>query len=164
MRISNALDQCFHDFSTHDGETFTLTRGQQLFRGVSASQSFIQALCASTDNEFHRLDSFVSTSLSECVATAYAYYSRIMVPIQDNEPCIPLLFRLNNRVKSLPFILTDGVKKDLRYNKGQMEILLPRTLQVRTTHFDYQDQLAIMDLDIVGYDPIFQGVNHDQNT
>tara|TARA_B100001094_G_scaffold332360_1_gene404089 strand:+ start:2815 stop:3630 length:816 start_codon:yes stop_codon:yes gene_type:complete len=153
-RIISDLDRCFNIL---ESEGQTLQRGQRLYRGIPMSEDELKHFCATASSgqgEYHVFQEFVSTSLSESIAATFAYMNEIRKnDVYGDRTYTSIILYMQNQVNGLPFIFPDA-NRDVHRNQGQMEVLLPRKLQVKMTHLDYatQHNMPIMYLDIVGYE------------
>lgn len=128
-----------------------LSVGQRLYRGMSLTESDIEEMIDASERQTPiKHQNYMSTSLSESVAKVFSAIS-YLGNLQKNPDGIEMtdvVLVLTNRRKNLAFIMPDALRKP-NYNQGQMEILLPRNLQILPTHFELNEFDAKIYVDIL---------------
>lgn len=126
--------------------------GQRLYRGVSMNESELNEYIDAYKNKgTKKIDGYMSTSLSESIAksfSALSYVNKLRANIGLADALTDLVIVLTNRKEGLSFIVPDAIRKPNR-NQGQMELLLPRGLELKPTHFELTEFNAKIYADIV---------------
>ncbi|USD65811.1 ADP-ribosyltransferase [Vibrio sp. SCSIO 43136] len=152
----------------------SLKIGQRLYRGLTLSEFEVEEIIGNlkTSTVISGLhvgpsvptQGFLSTSLSESVATAFATLSYSLHLGHSHKkqvtPRIPVVLELTNRQNNLPFIMPDALR-DPHNNQGQMEVLLPEGIQIYFTHFDLSVRPVKIYADIVKQDFIGTPANDE---
>ncbi|MCL1080067.1 hypothetical protein D5R81_18750 [Parashewanella spongiae] len=142
------LDEAF-DISK---QYLSLSKGQRLYRGVSISEKELQKYIDSSEGGQPFVNTnYMSTSLSESIAKAFSalsYLGKLRIEPDVANDLTDIVLVLTNRKEELPFIVPDALKK-VNHNQGQMEVLLPRDIQLLPTHFEFDEFNAKIYADIV---------------
>lgn len=142
------IDESF----TFASSKLNLQVGQRLYRGVSMSEAELNEFIDAYENQKQlKINGYMSTSLSESIAKSFAaisYLAKLRANTSLADDLIDLVIVLTNRRDGLPFIVPDALRKPA-HNQGQMEVLLPRGLELKPTHFELTEFNAKIYVDIV---------------
>lgn len=126
--------------------------GQRLYRGVTVNKEELMRYSDAFEADSYVVkESYLSTSLSESIAASFSaltYVNKLRQDINKADDLSNLVFVITNRKRGLPFIVPDALRKP-NNNQGQMEILLPKNLKLKPTHFELEDFNAKVYMDIV---------------
>ncbi|EMQ2878609.1 hypothetical protein V9N52_003929 [Vibrio navarrensis] len=146
--VINHIDDAFSLASSK----LKLQVGQRLYRGVSINEAGLNEYIDAYENQRTlKIDGYMSTSLSESIAKSFAalsYLGKLRADISSADDLTDFVIVLTNRREGLPFIVPDALRKPA-HNQGQMEVLLPRGLELKPTHFELTEFNAKIYADIV---------------
>lgn len=133
----------------------SLKKGQRLYKGVSFNPEQLNDYISALENGTTvNVNHFYSTSLSESIALAFSVLSdsKRLESVTKHEgkddPYLPVVLELTNRIAELPFIMPDAIRMPER-SQGQMEILLQAGIKLQPTHIDTEGSYVKIYADIL---------------